>query len=244
MIISINELTKTYGNGESQVNAVNNISTSFQTGEFCAIIGASGSGKTTLLHMLGGLDTPTSGSVMYDDIDIYKLNDRKQAELRRKKCGFVFQFFNLIPELTAEENILLPILLDNGKIDRPYIDELVELLGITERLSHYPSQMSGGQQQRTAIARAMANNPEIIFCDEPTGNLDEKSGENVIGMLIDVQRKFGKTVIIVTHDNNIAKRADRVIRVADGKIIEDRSFDNKQEYDTPPTIKATTAEPV
>lgn len=224
MIISINELTKIYGNGESQVTAVNDISTSFQTGEFCAIIGASGSGKTTLLHMLGGLDTPTSGSVKYDDIDIYHLSDRKQAELRRKKCGFVFQFFNLIPELTAEENILLPILLDNGKIDRPYIDELVELLGITERLSHYPSQMSGGQQQRTAIARAMANNPEIIFCDEPTGNLDEKSGENVIGMLIDVQRKFGKTVIIVTHDNNIAKRADRVIRIADGKIVEDRAF--------------------
>ena len=244
MIISINELTKIYGNGESQVNAVNNISTSFQTGEFCAIIGASGSGKTTLLHMLGGLDAPTSGSVKYDDIDIYNLSDRKQAELRRKKCGFIFQFFNLIPELTAEENILLPILLDNGKIDRPYIGELVKLLGITERLSHYPSQMSGGQQQRTAIARAMANNPEIIFCDEPTGNLDEKSGENVIRMLIDVQRKFGKTVIIVTHDNNIAKRADRVIRVADGKIVEDRSFDNKQEYDTPPTIKATTAEPV
>lgn len=233
MIISINELSKIYGNGESQVNAVNNISTSFQTGEFCAIIGSSGSGKTTLLHMLGGLDTPTSGSVMYDDIDIYKLNDRKQAELRRKKCGFVFQFFNLIPELTAEENILLPILLDNGKIDRPYIDELVKLLGITERLSHYPSQMSGGQQQRTAIARAMANNPEIIFCDEPTGNLDEKSGENVIGMLIDVQRKFGKTVIIVTHDNNIAKRADRIIRVADGKIIEDQLSSSFPE--APPT---------
>lgn len=228
MIIRINELTKIYGNGESQVNAVNNLSTSFQTGEFCAIIGASGSGKTTLLHMLGGLDAPTSGSVRYDDIDIYKQSDRKQAELRRKKCGFVFQFFNLIPELTAEENIVLPILLDNGKIDRSYIDELVKLLGISERLSHYPSQMSGGQQQRTAIARAMANNPEIIFCDEPTGNLDEKSGENVIEMLMDVQRKFGKTVIIVTHDNNIAKRADRIIRIADGKIVEDRSFDNKQ----------------
>ena len=228
MIIRINELTKIYGNGESQVNAVNNLSTSFQTGEFCAIIGASGSGKTTLLHMLGGLDAPTSGSVRYDDIDIYKQSDRKQAELRRKKCGFVFQFFNLIPELTAEENIVLPILLDNGKIDRSYIDELVKLLGISERLSHYPSQMSGGQKQRTAIARAMANNPEIIFCDEPTGNLDEKSGENVIEMLMDVQRKFGKTVIIVTHDNNIAKRADRIIRIADGKIVEDRSFDNKQ----------------
>lgn len=222
MVISINELKKIYGSGESQVNAVNGISSSFQNGEFCAITGASGSGKTTLLHMLGGLDVPTGGTVKYDNTNIYKLGDRKQAELRRKKCGFVFQFFNLIPELTTEENILLPVLLDNRKIDRAYIDELVKLLGISERLSHYPSQMSGGQQQRTAIARAMANNPEIILCDEPTGNLDEKSGENVISMLMDVQRKFGKMLIIVTHDNNIAKRADRIIRIADGKIIEDR----------------------
>lgn len=221
MVISIHQLTKIYGSGESQVNAVNGISTSFQNGEFCAIIGTSGSGKTTLLHMLGGLDVPTGGTVKYDDTDIYKLSSRRQAELRRKKCGFVFQFFNLIPELTAEENIVLPILLDNRKIDRSYIKELVDLLGIADRLSHYPSQMSGGQQQRTAIARAMANNPEIILCDEPTGNLDEKSGENVIGMLMDVQRKFGKTVIIVTHDNNIAKHAGRIIRIADGKIAAD-----------------------
>lgn len=224
MTISINELTKVYGSGESQVTAVNNISTSFQNGEFCAITGTSGSGKTTLLHMLGGLDAPTAGTIKYDGTDIYKLGSRKRAELRRKKCGFVFQFFNLVPELTAEENIILPILLDNRKINQPYIDGLVKLLGISGRLSHYPSQMSGGQQQRTAIARAMANNPEIIFCDEPTGNLDEKSGENVTRMLMDVQKKFRKTVIIVTHDNNIAKRADRVIRIADGKIVEDKTF--------------------
>lgn len=223
MIISINGLTKTYGIGESLVTAVDGISTTFRTGEFCAIIGASGSGKTTLLHMLGGLDTPTSGTVKYDDIDIYRISDRKQAELRRKKCGFVFQFFNLIPELTAKENIVLPVLLDNGKIDEQYISELTELLGISERLSHYPSQMSGGQQQRIAIARAMANNPEMILCDEPTGNLDEKSSQNVIGMLMEVNKKFKKTVIIVTHDNNISKLADRIIRVADGKILEDYS---------------------
>lgn len=223
MIISINGLTKTYGKGESLVTAINDISTTFQEGEFCAIIGTSGSGKTTLLHMLGGLDTPTSGTVKYDDIDIYQMGDRKQAELRRKKCGFVFQFFNLIPELTAEENIVLPVLLDNGTVDTQYIRELTDLLGISERLSHYPSQMSGGQQQRTAIARAMANNPEIIFCDEPTGNLDEKSGRNVIEMLTAVKENFGKTLIIVTHDIHIAKHADRSIRIADGRIVEDSS---------------------
>lgn len=220
MVISTNELVKVYGVNESKVKAVDNLSIKFQKGEFCAIIGASGSGKTTLLHMLGGLDTPTSGTVKYDDVDIYNLSDSKQAELRRRKCGFVFQFFNLIPELTAEENIVLPVILDNRKIDRSYINELAALLGISERLSHFPSQMSGGQQQRTAIARAMANNPEIILCDEPTGNLDEKSGNNVINMLMEMQKRFDKTVIIVTHDINIAKRADRIIKIADGKIVE------------------------
>lgn len=220
MVISTNELVKVYGVNESKVKAVDNLSIKFQKGEFCAIIGASGSGKTTLLHMLGGLDTPTSGTVKYDDIDIYNLSDSKQAELRRRKCGFVFQFFNLIPELTAEENIVLPVVLDNRKIDRSYINELAALLGISARLSHFPSQMSGGQQQRTAIARAMANNPEIILCDEPTGNLDEKSGNNVINMLMEMQKRFDKTVIIVTHDINIAKRADRIIKISDGKIVE------------------------
>lgn len=221
MVISTNGLTKIYGSGESLVTAVNNVSVTFQEGEFCAIIGASGSGKTTLLHMLGGLDAPTGGTVKYGETDIYRMSDRKQAELRRKTCGFVFQFFNLIPELTAEENIILPILMDNRKADMQYIHELTGLLGISGRLSHYPSQMSGGQQQRTAIARAMANNPEIIFCDEPTGNLDEKSGRNVIEMLMEVKNNFGKTLIVVTHDNSIASLADRIIRIADGKIIEE-----------------------
>lgn len=225
MSIVIKDLTKIYGSGEAEVRALNGVSTSFDKDEFCAIIGASGSGKTTLLHMLGGLDTPTSGSVLYGETDIYALGDRKLSEIRRKKCGFVFQFFNLIPELTAEENIVLPILLDNRKIDTSYINELVELLGISDRLSHYPSQMSGGQQQRVAIARALSNNPEILLCDEPTGNLDEESGNNVIEMLCKAQRKFGKTVIVVTHDNDIANRADRIIRIADGIIVED--IDNK-----------------
>lgn len=225
MSIVIKDLTKIYGSGEAEVRALNGVSTSFDKDEFCAIIGASGSGKTTLLHMLGGLDTPTSGSVLYGETDIYALGDRKLSEIRRKKCGFVFQFFNLIRELTAEENIVLPILLDNRKIDTSYINELVELLGISDRLSHYPSQMSGGQQQRVAIARALSNNPEILLCDEPTGNLDEESGNNVIEMLCKAQRKFGKTVIVVTHDNDIANRADRIIRIADGIIVED--IDNK-----------------
>lgn len=225
MSIVIKELTKIYGSGEAEVRALNGVSTSFEKNELCAIIGASGSGKTTLLHMLGGLDTPTSGSVLYGETDIYTLGDRKLSEIRRKKCGFVFQFFNLIPELTAEENIVLPILLDNRKIDTSYINELVELLGISDRLSHYPSQMSGGQQQRVAIARALSNDPEILLCDEPTGNLDEESGNNVIEMLCKAQRKLGKTVIIVTHDNDIASRTDRIIRIADGMIIED--IDNR-----------------
>lgn len=225
MSIVIRELTKIYGSGEAEVRALNGVSTSFEKNELCAIVGASGSGKTTLLHMLGGLDTPTSGSVLYGETDIYTLGDRKLSEIRRKKCGFVFQFFNLIPELTAEENIVLPILLDNRKIDTAYINELVELLGISDRLSHYPSQMSGGQQQRVAIARALSNDPEILLCDEPTGNLDEESGNNVIEMLCKAQKKFGKTVIVVTHDNDIASRTDRIIRLADGTVIED--VDNK-----------------
>lgn len=221
MSISVEALTKIYGSGDTKVKALEGITTSFENGEFCAVIGASGSGKTTLLHLIGGLDFPTSGTVKYDGTDIYSLNDKGLSEIRRKKCGFVFQFFNLIPELTAKENIVLPILLDNGKVDDSYIGELSEMLGISDRLSHFPSQMSGGQQQRTAIARAMANDPEILLCDEPTGNLDEKSGEAVIELLRETQRKFGKTVIIITHDNKIAARADRMIRISDGRIVEE-----------------------
>lgn len=221
MSISVEALKKVYGSGDTKVKALDGITTSFENGEFCAVIGASGSGKTTLLHLIGGLDSPTSGTVKYDGTDIYSLNDKGLSEIRRKKCGFVFQFFNLIPELTARENIVLPILLDNGKVDDNYIGELSEMLGISDRLSHFPSQMSGGQQQRTAIARAMANDPEILLCDEPTGNLDEKSGEAVIELLRETQRKFGKTVIIITHDNKIASHADRIIRISDGRIVEE-----------------------
>ena len=220
MSISVENLTKIYGSGDAQVKALDGVTTSFENGEFVAVIGASGSGKTTLLHMIGGLDSPTGGTVKFDNTDIYALGDKGLSEIRRKKCGFVFQFFNLIPELTARENIILPILLDNGKVDDSYIGELSEMLGISDRLTHFPSQMSGGQQQRAAIARAMANDPQILLCDEPTGNLDEKSGEAVIELLRETQRKFGKTVIIITHDNKIAARADRIIRISDGRIVE------------------------
>ena len=220
MSISVENLTKIYGSGDAQVKALDGITTSFENGEFVAVIGASGSGKTTLLHMIGGLDSPTGGTVKFDGTDIYALNDKGLSEIRRKKCGFVFQFFNLIPELTAKENIILPILLDNGKVDENYIGELSEMLGISDRLAHFPSQMSGGQQQRAAIARAMANDPQILLCDEPTGNLDEKAGEAVIELLRETQRKFGKTVIIITHDNKIAARADRIIRISDGRIVD------------------------
>ena len=219
MSIRVENLTKIYGSGDAQVKALDGITTSFENGEFVAVIGASGSGKTTLLHMIGGLDSPTEGTVKFDGTDIYALGDKGLSEIRRKKCGFVFQFFNLIPELTARENIILPILLDNGKVDDNYIGELSEMLGISDRLTHFPSQMSGGQQQRAAIARAMANDPQILLCDEPTGNLDEKAGEAVIELLRETQRKFGKTVIIITHDNKIAARADRIIRISDGRIV-------------------------
>ena len=219
MSISVENLTKIYGKGDTEVKALDGVTTSFENGEFCAVIGASGSGKTTLLHLIGGLDSPTSGTVRFDGTDIYTLGDKGLSEIRRKKCGFVFQFFNLIPELTARENIILPILLDNRKVDEAYIGELSEMLGISDRLTHFPSQMSGGQQQRAAIARAMANDPQILLCDEPTGNLDEKAGEAVIDLLRETQRKFGKTVIIITHDNKIASRADRIIRISDGRII-------------------------
>ena len=220
MSISVEDLTKIYGKGDTEVKALDGVTTSIENGEFVAVIGASGSGKTTLLHLIGGLDSPTDGKVLFDGADIYTLGDKGLSEIRRKKCGFVFQFFNLIPELTARENIILPILLDNGKVDDSYIGELSEMLGISDRLAHFPSQMSGGQQQRAAIARAMANDPQILLCDEPTGNLDEKSGEAVIELLRETQRKFGKTVIIITHDNKIASRADRIIRISDGRIVD------------------------
>lgn len=224
-IIRIEKLTKRYGEGENAVYALSDINISFEKGEAVAITGASGSGKTTLLNMLGGLDFPDNGKVFYENTDIFSLNDSKLSELRLKKIGFVFQFFNLLPELTAYENIITPVIIDGKKPDKKKISEVADMLGITDRLSHLPSHMSGGQQQRTAIARAIINNPEVILCDEPTGNLDEKSGNEVLSYLIKINRELGKTLIIVTHDMRIAEKCRRIIKIADGKIVSDTRKD-------------------
>jgi ABC-type antimicrobial peptide transport system, ATPase component len=194
------------------------VTVSFENGEFSAIIGASGSGKSTLMHLLGGIDDPTSGTVYIGGEDIYQLGDDRLSALRRQRIGFVFQFYNLIPELTARQNIVLPVMLDKKRVDEDRIGEICEALGISDRLSHLPSQMSGGQQQRVAIARALSNDPDIILCDEPTGNLDEKSGMDVLERLKLAREKYGKTIIIVTHDAAIAAQADRVIQITDGII--------------------------
>ena len=218
-LIKTENLSKTYGKDESIVYALKNANVSFYEGEVVAIIGTSGSGKSTLLHLLGGLDTATNGKVFYKDIDILSLNDENLSSFRRKNIGFVFQFFNLIPELTAYENIILPNMIDNRKIDEQYINNITNILNISNRLKHYPNQMSGGQQQRVAIARALANNPDILLCDEPTGNLDKKSSQEVINMLLLLRQNFNKTIIIVTHSIEIANQCDRTVQISDGNII-------------------------
>lgn len=217
-LIKTENLSKTYGKDESIVYALKNANVSFYEGEVVAIIGTSGSGKSTLLHLLGGLDTATNGKVFYNDIDILSLNDENLSSFRRKNIGFVFQFFNLIPELTAYENIILPNMIDNRKIDEQYINNITDILNISNRLKHYPNQMSGGQQQRVAIARALANNPDILLCDEPTGNLDKKSSQEVINMLLLLRQSFNKTIIIVTHSIEIANQCDRTVQISDGMV--------------------------
>ncbi|MBQ8904950.1 MAG: ABC transporter ATP-binding protein [Ruminococcus sp.] len=218
-MIYTKNLSKTYGNGENAVYALRSCNISFAEKKFTAIVGTSGSGKSTLLHLLGGLDTPTSGEVFYDDVSILKLDDSKLSTFRRQNIGFVFQFFELVPELTAKENILLPLMLDNAKEDKTYFTQLTQTLGISDRLSHYPSQLSGGQQQRVAIARALINKTKVLLCDEPTGNLDEKSSKEVINLLKKLQTEYGQTIIMVTHDMNIAGCADTIVRIEDGMII-------------------------
>lgn len=217
-MIRIENLSKTYGLGDTAVNALKNCNVQFETGKFIAITGTSGSGKSTLLHILGGLDTEATGNVFYDETNIIKMNDVTLSEFRRKNIGFVFQFFNLIPELTAKENILVTLMIDKTKPDKSYFDELTSSLGITDRLTHYPSQLSGGQQQRVAIARALINKPKVILCDEPTGNLDKKSGNEVIQLLRKLQSEYGQTIIMVTHDSDIASSADKIIHIEDGEI--------------------------
>ena len=217
-MITTTGLTRIYGKGENAVAAINNLDIRIDDGELVAITGKSGSGKTTLLNVLGGLDKATDGSVFYDDTDITKLADTALADFRLNKIGFVFQFYDLIPELTVKENILLPSkLAKKGKTD---ISDTVKKLGVENLLGRYPSELSGGQQQRVAIARALVNDPSVLLCDEPTGNLDVATGNDVLSLLIDLNRNDNRTIIIVTHDNQLAEKCDRIIRISDGKITD------------------------
>ena len=220
-ILRVENLTKRYGKGSTEVVALDNVSFSVEKGEFVAIVGASGSGKSTLLHLLGGVDRPTSGKVYIDGKDIFQLNDDKLAIFRRRQVGLIYQFYNLIPILNIEENITLPLALDNRKIDRNTLDELLKLLGLSNRRKHLPNELSGGQQQRTSIGRALITNPTIILADEPTGNLDSKSSDEIVALLRKSNRDMKQTIIMITHDMEIAKNADRVIKIEDGKIVED-----------------------
>lgn len=220
-LIEVKNLNKIYGSGEAEVKALKNINLNIEQGEFVAIVGQSGSGKSTLLHLIGGVDIPSSGEVIIDGKNIYKLKEKELSILRRRKLGFIFQFFNLIPVLTAQENIEMPVLLDNEKIDKKYMNELLRILGLEERKNNYPSQLSGGQQQRVSIGRALANKPSIILADEPTGNLDSKISKEVLELLKYCAKKYNQTLILITHDINIAKSADRVITIEDGEITSD-----------------------
>lgn len=220
MSIEVKNLVKIYGNSENEVRALDKVNLKINDGEFVAIIGASGSGKSTLLNMLGGLDRPTSGEVIIDGENITKLKEKDLAIFRRRKIGFIFQFFNLIQVLNVEENIALPISLDHEKVDMNYINELIEILNISHRKGHLPSQLSGGEQQRVSIARALAYKPGVILADEPTGNLDSKNSSEVLTLLKAMAKKYKQTLIVITHDMSIASEADRVICIGDGEIIE------------------------
>lgn len=220
-ILKVENLTKTYGNGENLVHAVDDVSFSVEKGEFVAIVGASGSGKSTLLHLIGGVDRPTSGKIFVDGNDISKMNDDKLAVFRRRQVGIVYQFYNLIPILTVEENITLPCDLDGRGVDRERLEMILDSFGLRARRKHLPNQLSGGQQQRTSIARALINNPSLVLADEPTGNLDSKSSEEVMSMLKMCNQSYGQTVIMITHNLDIAKQADRIITISDGKIVEE-----------------------
>lgn len=222
-IIECTNLTKEYISGENIVKAVDDVTVSFRQGEFCAITGPSGSGKSTFLHILSSLEYPTSGYVTYADKKLSDYNDNQLSILRRRRFGFVFQSYNLVQELTGYENILLPVMLDKKKPDEEYIEKIIKMLGIENRLNHLPSALSGGQQQRISIARALANKPSILFADEPTGNLDGKSGREVLSLLKYVGSELGISLILVTHDLHVAEQADRILTIEDGKIVKDSS---------------------
>ncbi len=220
-ILRCENLTKEYGEGNTKIKALDNVSFSVEKGEFVSIVGPSGSGKSTLLHILGGVDKPTSGKVFIEDTDVHALNEDKLAIFRRRQIGLIYQFYNLMPVLNVDENILLPHLLDGRKMDKERLDNIVEHLGLTDRRNNLPSQLSGGQQQRVSIGRAMFNKPAIVLADEPTGNLDRKTGEEIMNLLRESNREQKQTLILITHDESIALQADRIIYIEDGKITKD-----------------------
>ena len=218
-ILRVENLTKKYGKGESEVVAVNDVSFTVDKGEFVAIVGSSGSGKSTLLHLIGGVDRPTSGKVYVEGKDIYSLNDDELAIFRRRNIGLIYQFYNLIPILNVEENITLPCDLDGKKVDENKLNELLKILGLENRRKHLPNELSGGQQQRVSIGRSLINNPSLVLADEPTGNLDSKTSDEIIKLLKESNKKYNQTIIIITHNLEIAKMADRIIKIEDGKIV-------------------------
>lgn len=220
-ILKVENLSKTYGSGENAVYALSDVSFSVPKGQFLAIVGASGSGKSTLLHILGGVDKPTSGKVFIDSQDIYRQNENQLAIFRRRKVGLIYQFYNLIPVLDTVENITLPLLMDSRTPDENYLKELISTLGLEGREHHLPNELSGGQQQRVSIGRALINSPDVVLADEPTGNLDSKNSREIIELLKNANKKYGQTLIVITHDEGIALQADRIITISDGKIASD-----------------------
>lgn len=227
-VVRMENVVKSYGEGTNRVDALKGIDLSIQQGEFVSIVGASGSGKSTLLHILGGLDHPSSGKVFIGDSDIYKYTDDELSIFRRRKVGFIFQFFNLIPVLNVQENIALPTLLDSESIDMEYLNEIVTILGLQERMNHLPSELSGGQQQRVSIGRALINRPHLILADEPTGNLDTRNTKEVMDLLRFTAKKYNQTIVMITHDLSIASASDRIITIQDGKIISDQRLTEKK----------------
>lgn len=220
-LLKVEHLYKTYGSGENEVHALEDVSFTIQKGEFVSIVGPSGSGKSTLLHLLGGVDIPTSGNIWIEGVNLSKMNETKLALFRRRQVGLIYQFYNLIPILNVKENISLPLLLDGQEVDEEYLKELVDILGLTERIEHLPNQLSGGQQQRVAIGRALMTHPAIILADEPTGNLDRKNSAEIISLLRESNRKYNQTFLIITHDEGIALQSDRILYLEDGKITAD-----------------------
>ena len=220
-ILKVENLVKTYKNGNTTINAVDNISFSVEKGDFVAIVGASGSGISTLLHLLGGVDRPTSGKVFIDGVDIYNMNNDALAIFRRRQVGLIYQFYNLIPILNVEENIVLPCKLDGKNVRRDRLNEIIDTLGLSKRRSHLPNELSGGQQQRVSIGRAIINNPALVVADEPTGNLDSKASDEIVALLKESNKKYNQTIIVITHDASIAQEANRVITIEDGKIVSD-----------------------